>query len=54
MRIGRGQLRTMLDVYNLFNANTVKGINASYGTAWLRPTEIMGTRLFKVGAQFDF
>jgi hypothetical protein len=29
-------------------------VNARYGPAWLTPTEILGARLLKVGAQVTF
>ncbi len=44
----------MFDVYNLFNAGTVLGVDTTYGPAWLRPTNILGARLFKLGAKLDF
>ena len=44
----------MFDVYNIFNANTVLGVATTYGSAWLRPTTILGARLFKFGGQFDW
>jgi hypothetical protein len=42
-----------LDVYNLFNANTVLTVNYAYAT-WLRPTSILLARFAKIGVQFDF
>jgi hypothetical protein len=52
--LGRARLQGMFDIYNLLNANAVLGVNTTYGSAWLRPTSVMGGRLFKFGAQFDF
>ena len=42
-----------LDVYNLFNANTVLTVNYAYAT-WERPTSILLARFAKIGVQFDF
>jgi hypothetical protein len=53
-RLGGSRLQGMFDIYNLFNAASVLGVNATYGPAWLRPTSVMAGRLFKFGAQFDF
>ena len=53
-RFGRTRLQGMFDIYNVLNANSVLGANATYGSAWLRPTSVMAGRLFKFGAQFDF
>jgi hypothetical protein len=44
----------MFDMYNLFNASTVLAINTNYGPNWLRPSNVLGARLFKFGAQLDF
>jgi carboxypeptidase family protein len=59
MRVGKivhfGRTRTLvnLDVYNLFNANTVLSVNYAYAT-WQRPTSILLARFAKIGVQFDF
>ena len=54
LRLAGAQVRTMLDIYNLFNANTVLAATAIYGPNWLRPSGVLGPRLFKVGVQVDF
>jgi hypothetical protein len=41
-------------VYNLFNANSVLSMGASYGPRWLQPVNVLGARLFKFTGQFDF
>lgn len=51
---GRARIQGMVDLYNAFNKSTVLGINATYGPSWLRPTEILGARVVKFGAQLDF
>jgi hypothetical protein len=38
----------------MFNANTILSVNGTYGSAWLRPTAVLGGRLVKFDAQFDF
>jgi hypothetical protein len=32
----------------------VLNVNGTYGTTWLRPTSIIGGRLFRFGGQVDF
>ena len=54
LRIGRTQVRGMVDVYNVLNAGTILGINSRYGPAWLTPTAILGGRTLKFGGQFEF
>jgi hypothetical protein len=54
VRVGVGRIRAMFDVYNLLNANTTLNVNTTYGPTWLRPTAIVGGRLFKFGAQVEF
>ena len=54
IRLGRTRVQGMFDVYNLFNANSILSEVTTYGPTWLRPTAILGGRLFKVGAQVDF
>jgi hypothetical protein len=51
---GTGRLRGNFDVYNIFNTATILVANNSYGAAWLTPAHVMGGRLVKVSAQFDF
>jgi hypothetical protein len=55
--LGNARLRLNLDVYNLFNANTILNENTRYSLTnnqWQNALQIMGGRLFKVSAQFDF
>ena len=53
LRFGRTKSSLNLDLYNLFNANTVLTQNNSYG-AWQAPQSILDARFAKVSAQFDF
>jgi hypothetical protein len=46
-----------VDIYNLFNGNTLLLSNPAYGTngaAWLRPVTILPARMGKVSVQFTF
>jgi hypothetical protein len=55
--IGRARLRGQFDVYNVFNAGTILGESTDYGSngsSWQRPTSIIGGRLLKFGATFEF
>ena len=54
VRLGKSRLQGMFDIYNLFNASTVLGVNTRYGPSWLLPSNILGARLFKLGLQVDF
>jgi hypothetical protein len=53
LRFGRTKTLVNLDIYNIFNANTVLGVNNAYAT-WQRPTSILLARFAKIGVQFDF
>ena len=53
-RFGGMRVQGMFDIYNLLNSNAVVGINPAWGVNWLRPTEVLGPRLFKFQAQLDF
>jgi hypothetical protein len=44
----------MVDIYNLLNGSAVITQNNSFGSAWLRPTQILQARLVKFGFQLDF
>ncbi|MBI4266687.1 MAG: TonB-dependent receptor [Acidobacteria bacterium] len=58
-RVGKGfrlrRTRTVvnLDVFNLFNEDTVIGENPNFGV-FRRPTVVLQPRLFKISAQLDF
>jgi hypothetical protein len=62
---GAQKLQVMADVFNLFNSNASVGatsnageppaaINTTYGSAWLKPLNILQARYVKIGAQFTF
>ncbi len=53
-QLTRGRLDLMADLYNVFNSNGVIRLNNTWGSNWMRPTQILEGRLFKIGAQFDF
>ena len=57
-QVGKVRLRGNGDLYNLFNASNVLNMTTRYagptGGQWLRPLQILGGRMFKVGAQVDF
>ena len=51
---GGTRLRTMFDIFNLFNANAATREQPGFGTTWLTPQAIMPGRLAKFAFQFDF
>jgi hypothetical protein len=53
-QMGEARMRGQFDLYNVFNAASVLGVNPTYGANWLRPTAILPARVFKFGAQIDF
>lgn len=53
-KVGSTRVQGMFDVYNILNASTILSEVTTYGSSWLRPTAILGGRLFKFGAQLDF
>jgi hypothetical protein len=48
------RIQGIVDVYNLFNGSAVITQNNTYGSAWLRPTQILQARLVKFGFQLEF
>ena len=54
VKVGRSQVRSQFELYNVLNASPILGVNTRYGNAWLTPTEILGARLFKLGIQWSF
>jgi hypothetical protein len=62
---GSKKLQGMADVFNVFNSNAAVGatsnageppaaINTTYGSAWLKPLNILQARYVKLGLQFNF
>jgi len=58
LRFGKARVQGMFDIYNVFNAAAATGVAGSFPAAapqfWLFPYQIMGGRLYKFGAQFDW
>jgi hypothetical protein len=57
-QISRYRLRVDLDLYNVLNSNWPYTVSSTFSTAatstWLRPTNVLQSRFFKIGGQFDF
>jgi hypothetical protein len=58
-RFNRYTFRVDADLYNAFNSNWPFTLNTAFSnsttaSAWLRPTNVLQGRFFKVGANFDF
>jgi hypothetical protein len=62
---GAQKLQLMADIFNAFNSNAAVGatsnageppaaINTTYGSAWLKPLNILQARYVKIGAQLTF
>ena len=54
LRIGRYRIQPRLDVYNLFNSNSILVRNNTYGAVWGTPTDVLAARMFKIGGQVTF
>jgi hypothetical protein len=54
MTFGRTRVLGTFELFNALNANSVLQMTTRYGAAWLRPSEILSARLFKVGVQVSF
>jgi hypothetical protein len=57
-KLDRYRFRVDLDAYNIFNSDWPFTLNSTFSTAatsnWLKPTNVLQARFFKLGAQFDF
>jgi hypothetical protein len=57
-KVNRVGFRVDADLYNVFNDNWAYTVNNTFSTAataaWLRPTNVLQGRFFKLGGQFDF
>jgi len=58
LKFGRTSARVDFDAYNIFNSDWPFTVTSTFSTAtnsaWLRPTNVLQARFFKIGAQFDF
>ena len=56
-RMAKTRLRANADVYNIFNGSTILNENTRWATTnnqWQNATQVMGGRLVKFSAQFEF
>jgi hypothetical protein len=57
-KLDRYRFRVDFDAYNLFNSDWPFTVNNTFSTAatsnWLKPTNVLQARFFKLGVQFDF
>ena len=57
-RFNQYRMRIDFDLYNLLNSNWPYTVNTTFSntatSAWLRPTNVLQSRFFKIGGQFDF
>jgi hypothetical protein len=53
-RVSRTRFTGSLDVFNVLNGAGIAQVTTRYGPNWLKPTQIVGARLFRLSAQVDF
>ncbi len=54
LRVRNARVQLQFDVYNALNANSILSLNTRYGSAWLRPIQILDGRIIKFGGQLTF
>jgi hypothetical protein len=58
VKFNRTSIRVDFDAYNILNSDWPFTVTSTFSTAtnsaWLRPTNVLQARFFKIGAQFDF
>ena len=52
--VGRQRFEAIGDFFNLFNVNTVTGVNPNSGSDFSKPTDILGPRVFRIGGRWTF
>ena len=50
----RGHVKANVDIYNVFNDNSVLGLNQNYGAQWLRPIAFISQEAFLQGRFIQF
>jgi Carboxypeptidase regulatory-like domain len=53
-RMGRTTATGNFDMYNAFNANSLQGVNGTYGPTWLNGLNVLSGRLLRFGVQLEF
>ena len=48
------RLEVMADFFNLFNQNTITAVNANTGAAFGHALDVLGPRVFRIGAKYNF
>ena len=51
---GSTRIGLIFDAYNIFNANTTQSVTSASGTSFLRPLNITGPRIVRVGVRLNF
>ena len=58
IKIDKFRFRVDFDAYNVFNSDWPFTVSNTFSTSatgnYLRPTNVLQARFFKIGAQFDF
>ncbi|PYR29499.1 MAG: hypothetical protein DMF92_11595 [Acidobacteria bacterium] len=55
LQIGRTlRLLASLDIFNILNSSATQAVNVRYGPDWLKPTQILSARLFRLSGQLNF
>src|SRR5262249_21162736 len=54
LTLKKGRVAGNVDIYNVFNVSPIGSETVRYGPAWRAPSTILGGRLFKFGAQYEF
>jgi hypothetical protein len=58
IKLDKVRFRLDFDAYNIFNSDWPFTVSSTFSTAatsnWLKPTNVLQARFFKIGAQFDF
>ena len=58
LKVGRYSFRADANLYNVFNNDFVNSVNTTFSTTaanqFMRPTNVLQGRLFKIGGQFQF
>ena len=57
-RVGRTNIQGFMDIFNVFNAGTVTGVNQTYAASgtnlWMTPQTIVDGRYARFGMQLSF